>query len=189
MIGQSLCDEKRGDLTQAARRLDAALRDRPESLRLVLARAGVEERRGDWRRALEIVRAALAKEPRSAGLLNFVGFVSADHGGDVPAALTFTQAALALDPAAAGIMDSVGWACFRLGDDARASLFLEQAARLEPGDPEILAHVADLSAHKGDPKRAGELYRRALADKPDARLRKDIEARLRAIETRSPAER
>lgn len=188
-ITGSQIDEKRGDLARAARRLDEALRERPDSPRLRLARASVEERRGDWRRALEIAGKILEQSPADAAALNFLGFVAADHGHDLPRALRRAQAAMALEPGTGGVIDSVGWAHFRLGHFEPAALFLEEARQLEPGDPEILGHIGDLYASRKDRGKAVEAYKQALARTPPDKLKKDLEDKLRALEARKAAER
>jgi len=197
-IARSAIDEKRGDGARAARRLDEAaakVRDgggedgSGARVTLALARAAVEERRGDWRRAVAIAEAVLAWDPRDARALNFAGFVAADHAADLPRARRRLQAAAALDPGSGEILDSVGWAHFRSGDLEEAAAFLEQAARLEPRDPEILGHLGDLYTRRSERTRAVDTYRRALAEKPDARLRRELEERVGTLEAKTAAGR
>lgn len=188
IIAMSQVDEKRGDAAQAARRLDDALARQPGA-RLALARAAVEERRGDWRRALGIAESVLEQDARNAAALNFVGFVAADHGYELPRAVKRLEAAVALEPGNGAIIDSLGWALFRAGDLDRGGGLIEQAARLEPGDPEILAHLGDLYAKRSDRRLAVETYRDALTRKPPERLKHDLEDKVRELEATSAAGR
>src|SRR6185295_20159208 len=136
-------------------RLDEALGRSPKDPRLLIARAGVDERRGEWRRAMASAEKLLLADRRNVEALNFLGFVAADHGDDLPRALRRLQAAAILNPGTGAIIDSLGWAYLRAGDLPRAGLFLEQARRLEPGDAEILEHLGDLYARRQD--RSGAL--------------------------------
>jgi tetratricopeptide (TPR) repeat protein len=188
-VAHSLIDEKKGDAALAARRLDEALAKLPDDARLLMARAAVEERRGDWRRALTFAESVLKDEERSVEALNFLGFVAADHGDDLPRAFKRLQAAAALNPGAGAIIDSLGWAYFRGGDLERATFFLEQAGRLEPGDAEILEHVGDLYAKRQERTRALATYRKALTLAPPDRLERELQERIRTLEAKSAAGR
>jgi tetratricopeptide (TPR) repeat protein len=188
-IARSLIDEKRGDAALAARRLDETLARSPTDTRLLIARAGVEERRGDWRRALTLAGKLLARDRRSVEALNFLGFVAADHGFELPQALKQLQAAAILNPGTGAIIDSLGWAYFRSGDLPRAALFLEQAGRLEPGDAEILEHLGDLYAKRQDRTQALQAYQKALTLGPSDRVARDLQQRIQTLQAKSAAGR
>lgn len=188
-IALSQIDERRGDAVRAGRRLDEALAHDPNDARLLLSRAAVDERRGEWRRGLEAAEKLIAREPRNVDALNFAGFVAADHGHELGVATKRLQASVALSPGSGGIVDSLGWVYFRAGDLVRAAAFLEQANRLEPRDPEILGHLGDLYAKRGERERAMETYRRALGLKPSERVARELTARLRALEAKNAAGR
>jgi tetratricopeptide (TPR) repeat protein len=191
-IALSQVDEKRGDAARAARRLDDALGkdgDAKGDPRLILARAAVEERRGDWQRAIARGERLLARKPRSVEALNFVGFVAADHSHDLPRAILRLQAAVALSPGSGAVIDSLGWAYFHAGDLARADVYLEQAGRLEPGDAEVMSHLGDLYAKRQERDRALAIYRRALGQKPNDRVARELSDRIRTLEAKSAAGR
>lgn len=195
-LARSQLEEKRGDAARAARFLDDALAEktgdgvREDRLdRLILERAAVDDRRGDWQRALTRATEILAREPRNVEALNFAGFVAADHAQDLPRAIKRLQAAMALSPGTGGIVDSLGWAYFRAGDLARADSFLEQAGRLEPADPEILGHLADLYAQRHERERALATYKRALALSPSDRVARQLSERMRTLDAKSAAGR
>jgi len=182
IIARALLDEKRGDPARAARGLDAALQKDPDNPRFLLIRAAIDERRGEWRAALKMAGKILQADARNVEALNFRGFVAVDHGEDLPTATRQLQVAMVLDPGAGGIVDSLGWAYLRGGDLARASDLLAQAERLEPGDPEILAHLAELYSREKQIDRAVATYRRALAHDPEERVARDILKNLHALE-------
>lgn len=188
-IARSLIDEKKGDAALAARRLDEALGRNPGEARLLIARAGVEERRGEWRRALSVAEKLLQHDRRSVEALNFLGFVAADHGDDIPRALKRLQAAATLNPGTGAIIDSLGWAYFHSGDLPHATFFLEEAGRLEPGDAEIQEHIGDLYAKRQDQARALQAYQKALTLAPPDHLERELRERIRTLEAKSAAGR
>ena len=182
IVARALLDEKRGDPAQALRGLDLALQAHADDARFLLVRAAIDERRGEWRAALAQAGKILAVDPRNVEALNFAGFVAADHGGDLKLAVRQLQVAMVLDPGAGGIVDSLGWAFLRRGDLARAATLLIEGDRLEPGDPEILAHLAELYSRQNQNERAVATFRRALEHDPDERVARDIQARLRKLQ-------
>lgn len=182
IVARALLDEKRGDPARAVRGLDLALQAHAEDPRFLLVRAAINERRGEWRAALAEAGKILASDPRNVEALNFAGFIAADHDGDLKVAVRQLQVAMVLDPGAGGIVDSLGWAYLRQGDLARAATFLTEGDRLEPGDPEILAHLAELYTRQNQHDRAVATYRRALEHDPDDRVARDIQARLRKLQ-------
>lgn len=188
-IALAFIDEKRGDPAMAVRRLESLRSRHPEHATLTLSLAMIEERRGSWSRALTLVEGLLKRKPSAVELLNFWGFVAADHGHDLPLARKRLQSAAARDPGSGSVLDSLGWVSFRIGELDRASLFLEQAVHLDPNDPEILAHLGDLYVKRAEPARALLSYRKALEQKPDERLRRRVEESLARLESRREAGR
>jgi len=188
-IALAFIDEKRGDAVLAARKLEALRAGQPDHARLTLSLAMIEERRGAWQRALDLIEPLIKKKPNSVEVLNFWGFVAADHGHDLDKARKRLQTAAALEPGAGAVLDSLGWVSLRAGQLDKAGLFLEQAGRLDLADAEILAHLGDLYAKRAEPERAAEAYRKALSHKPEERLRRRLEESLAGIEAKRAAGR
>lgn len=189
IVARALLDEKRGDVERAKRGLDLALQKDPDSPRFLLVRAAIDERRGDWQAALTQAERILRADPRHVEALNFWGFVAADHDRDLPTAIRRLQVAMVLNPGAGGVVDSLGWARLRAGNVAAAAELLTQAERLEPGDPEILSHLAEVYSRQKQIERAAATYRKALQQDPDERVARDIEKHLRALDSMSAAGR
>jgi tetratricopeptide (TPR) repeat protein len=188
-IALSFVDEKRGDAVMAARRLEGLRGKHPNHVALTLGLAMIEERRGAWSHALSLVEGLIKLKPGAVELLNFWGFVAADHGHDLPLARKRLQSAAAREPGSSALLDSLGWVSFRVGELDRAGLFLEQAGRLDPHDAEILTHLGDLYAKRAESARAVLSYRKALEQKPDERLRRRVEESLARLESRREAGR
>ena len=188
-IALAFIDEKRGDAVMAAHRLEALQASQPDQARLTLSLAMIEERRGAWQRALDLVEPLIKKKPNSVEVLNFWGFVAADHNHDLDRARRRLQAAAALEPGTGAVLDSLGWVSFRAGQLDKAGVFLEQAGRLDLADAEILSHLGDLYAKRSEPERAAAAYRKALSHKPEERLRRRLEESLAGIESQRAAGR
>ena len=94
---------------------------------------------------------------------------------------------MVLNPGAGGIVDSLGWARLHAGDLVAAAELLTEADRLEPGDPEILSHLGELYSREKQIERAVVTYRKALQYDPDERVARDIEKRLRSLESMNAA--
>jgi len=115
--------------------------------------------------------------------------VAADHDHDLPTAIRRLQVAMVLNPGAGGVVDSLGWARLHAGNLAGAAELLTEAERLEPGDPEILSHLAEIYSRQKQIERAVATYRKALQQDPDERVARDIEKHLRALGSMSAAGR
>ena len=125
-------------------------------------------------------------------MLNFIGYMLADHGRDLDTAEGMVRRALELKPGTGAYLDSLGWVYFRRGENAQALRLLEQAAALEPEQPVIADHLGDAYLRADRKADAARWYRNALealqhADDPlDARgLRNRVERKLKALSTES----
>lgn len=121
------------------------------------------ERTGRHAEAVSAFEKLLAAEPEFAPALNYLGYMWAERGENLPRALELVQRAVALDPDNGAYVDSLGWAHYRLGDYQLAREYLERAADLIPDDPTIWEHLGDVYAALGETEKAREHYQRALA--------------------------
>ena len=187
VVAQATLDEKMNAPTAAGARLATAIGKRPKSARLRLAYAGLLERQGQVPEALAQAEALLADEPGNAEALNFWGFLAVEHQVQLPRATRRIQAALSFDPGSGAILDSLGWAHLQAGNVSEATPFLEQAQRLEPEDPEILAHLALLLERQGQRERALVHVKKALGRAPSATLKQRLEGQLLRLEGEAKA--
>jgi len=162
-----------------ARGAVARLGDNPE---LMFGLAAALERSGAWDDAVKEFRALLVKEPDNAAALNYLGYMFADRGVNLPEARELVTKAVELDPTSGAFQDSLGWVYFRLGELDRAEKYLVEARRLEPFDATVNEHVGDLLRARGESAKAAEAYRQALANKPEEEGQKDrIEKKLHEV--------
>ena len=182
LLTRARVSEKAGQIDDARAQLEALLEQHPNSSRALYALAEFESRRRNFDRAIELVQRRLAMNALDATALNYVGFTLVEKGKSLGRAKTLLLRALALDPDNAFILDSYGWLEFRAGRLSSAEHYLVRAARLMPGEPELVWHLAELRLTQKREGEALDLLRRAHKLALSSDLRQRILERLRELE-------
>ncbi len=154
-----------------------ALRYKPASVRLLLARGGLLEQQDRVREALADLGKAAALAPGSALAANAYGYTLVSRAGQARKAWPWVRRAFELEPESAAIEDSVGWTLFRLGRQREARSHLEAALARLP-DPEIASHLAEVLWSLGEREEATDLLRTAAVAFPDSRPVRETAERL-----------
>jgi len=161
--------------------------DRPD-WRVLYLRGIALERAGRWTEAERDLGAALKLNPDEPELLNFLGYSWIDRNERLPEALAMVQKAVDARPQSGAMLDSLGWAYYRLGNYKIAVEKLERAAEMEPGDPDVNAHLGDAYWRAGRRIEAQFQWRRVLSLEPDARQKAEAEAKLKnGLDATGPA--
>jgi tetratricopeptide (TPR) repeat protein len=121
-----------------------------------------QERTGRRDEAVGTFRRLIGNQPDFAPALNYLGYMWAEKGENLPEALELVQKAVALDPHNGAYVDSLGWTHFQLGQYEEARGYLERAALLLPDDAVIFEHLGDLYVALGRLEMAEQVYRRSL---------------------------
>lgn len=107
--------------------------------------------RGEWAErqhrlepAERYFRQALALDPSNTMTLNYLGYMLADKGVQLPEALKLIQQAVNQQPANGAYLDSLGWVYFKMGDYDRAEVNLRSAAERDQTDATVHMHLGDL---------------------------------------------
>ncbi|MGH6993794.1 MAG: tetratricopeptide repeat protein, partial [Caulobacteraceae bacterium] len=153
--------------------------ERPD-WRLLYMRAAAYQEEGRWPDAERDLEAALKLAPDQPELLNFLGYSWIDRGENLKQAIQMVQKAVDLDPQSGAMLDSLGWGYYRLGDYKTAVAKLEDAAALDAGDPDVNNHLGDAYWKVGRRAEAQFQWRRVLSLDPNAKLRSEIEIKLRS---------
>ncbi len=146
--------------------LTTAVKDLPDNVDLLYARALVAERLGKLDLHESDLRKVLRKDPKNAHALNALGYTLADRTTRYKESLELLQQALALKPDDPFIMDSMGWVQYRLGHHDEAVRYLKAALEKRP-DAEIAAHLGEVLWVIGDKAGAESVWSRALKATPD----------------------
>ena len=120
------------------------------------------EQSGQPRRSEAALRRALQLNPAHHQSLNYLGYMWAERGRNLPEALQMIEKALSLSPGNPAYLDSQAWALFRLGNPSAARPLLEEALRQVPDDPTLLEHFGDIASRLGETNQAKEAYEKAI---------------------------
>jgi tetratricopeptide (TPR) repeat protein len=84
-----------------------------------------------------------------------------------------------IDPDYYPVVDSLGWAYYQFGDFAQALKYVSQANELSAAsNAEILDHLGDIYWRANQPGDARESWKKALAARPEALRRAELEEKL-----------
>ena len=149
------------------KRFDSDQKNQNQNLRetirgVRLALAGIEVNRGNTSRAEELLEEVLDEFPGDISALNDLGFLWADENRHPQRALRMTRKAVRAEPQNAAYLDSLGWALFRLGKYKEAAVEIEKALAIDPQEPEILEHLAEVYDRLKMHQKAKDYRRRAV---------------------------
>lgn len=145
---------------------------------LLYARGIALERSKQWDRAEKDFLRALELEPEQPYVLNYLGYSWVEKGQNLDRAKRMIERAVEQRPNDGYIVDSLGWVLYRLGSFPEAVRHLERAVELRPADPVINDHLGDAYFQVGRRNEADFQWRRALANKPEPDLKKEIEEKI-----------
>jgi tetratricopeptide (TPR) repeat protein len=117
--------------------------------------------------------------------LNYLGYMWADRGENLPRALELIRKAVELEPGNGAYLDSLGWVYYRLNKLDKAEENLRAAAVLNPDDATVEEHLGDLFEKKGDLALARTSWKRALTLKPDEDVKRRLDEKLQKTEGRA----
>jgi tetratricopeptide (TPR) repeat protein len=130
---------------------------------ITFLRASGYERQKKFDQAEGLFRKMLDRDPQNAGVLNYLGYMLADHGLKLDEAVGMIKKAVEMEPANGAYLDSLGWAYFKLGKDDLAEDNLIKASQHVMGaDPTVQEHLGDLYQKTGRLKLAASHWERAV---------------------------
>jgi tetratricopeptide (TPR) repeat protein len=138
-----------------------------------------EDETGHWEAAQADMQAALGLSPNQPYVLNYLAYSWALRGERLDEAHDMLQEAVGLDPNDGAVIDSLGYVDLRQGHTKAAMALLTQAVELDPDDAEVNAHLGDAFWQAGEKLQADYQWQRALALKPDAKLRAQIDGKIK----------
>ncbi len=150
------------DFQNAETTLKSGLKLDPKNSDLLFRLGVVYDKWGRKSDCIETMKTVIRLEPENASALNYLGYTYADLGQNLDEAERLVLEALKFRPDDGYIIDSLGWIYYQKGLYPRALDSLKDAAERIPDDPVILEHLADVYLKIDEPRKALELYRRAL---------------------------
>jgi tetratricopeptide (TPR) repeat protein len=127
-------------------------------------RAADLERQKKYPEAEAAFRKILTESPDNAAVLNYLGYMLADHNMQLDEALGMIKKAVDLEPANGAYLDSLGWAYFKLGKYDLAEDNLSKASQHMGSDPTVQEHLGDLYQRTGRLKLAAAHWERAIEE-------------------------
>ncbi|MDR3510172.1 MAG: tetratricopeptide repeat protein [Caulobacteraceae bacterium] len=147
---------------------------------LYYMRGVARQQAGDWPSAQADMETALKLAPDEPEILNYLAYSWVDRGERLTEAKAMIEKAVAAKPDSGAMVDSLGWVYFRMGDYPKAVNQLEHAAELDPADPDINNHLGDAYWRAGRKTEARFQWERVLTLNPDAKLREEVEGKLKS---------
>jgi tetratricopeptide (TPR) repeat protein len=111
-------------------------------------------------------RRVLAIDPKHAESYNFIGYMYADKGINLPEAIELIQKALAIEPENGYFIDSLGWAYYQQGRYPEALRELQRAVALAKDDPVLFDHLGDAYIKNGLAAEAISAWEKSLGVEP-----------------------
>ena len=167
LLVQGLAEKAQNRMAEAAAtfaKVERLAQNRPEVLDagFYYEYGSASEQAGQPARSEVALQRALQLNPAHHPSLNYLGYMWAERGRNLPEALAMIEKALELSPSNPAYLDSQAWALYRLGHPKEAKPLLEEALRMVPDDPTLLEHSGDVYASLGQLDQAIAAYRKAL---------------------------
>ena len=115
-------------------------------------------------KAEEQFRKALEIDPQNAAVLNYLGYMLADHDQKLPEALKMIREAVLLEPQNYAYLDSLGWVYYKTGQYELAEENIRKANERNNGDPTIHDHLGEVYEKTGKLKMALAQWERAMSE-------------------------
>jgi predicted Zn-dependent protease len=175
------------DTPSAVALIRSQIETRPDDLDLQFQLGSILERADDRKASEAVFLKILEKNPDHAPSLNYLGYMWAESGENLPRAEEMLTRAVGQEPNNGAYVDSLGWVYFRMGNLELAEKYLTDATRLLPSDATIHEHLGDVLVKRGDMQRALKSYRTAVELDPQSKDIDKIRNKIAEIERRGPA--
>jgi tetratricopeptide (TPR) repeat protein len=152
---------------EASEQLDkaAVLATKPdEKLYVIFLRGEYYDRQKMYDLAEAQFRKALAIDPQNAAVLNYLGYMLADQGKELPDALKMIRQAVDLEPQNGAYLDSLGWVYFKAGQYTQAEENLRKANERMNTDPTVHDHLGEVYEKTGNLKMAVAQWERSMTE-------------------------
>lgn len=147
---------------EALRAFERAIAHKPDYAQAHFYLAAQLDQLGRRHEAMATLRHTLQLDPHHSDAMNYLGYLDAEEGQDLPEARSLIEQALALDPDNGAYLDSLGWVYYKMGKLEEAARTLERAAERLDTDPTVFEHLGEVYLKRRDWQRARRNWERAL---------------------------
>ncbi len=122
------------------------------------------ERDKQYKPAEEYLQKCIDRAPDSGEALNYLGFMLADIGQQLPRARVLIEKAVKLEPKNGAYLDSLGWVLYKLNQPQQALPWMLKAEQFSPEpDPTVLDHLGDVYLALRQNDKAIEAWKKSLS--------------------------
>lgn len=153
---------------EAAQALEAVLAQYGAEKAVHYQLASLYERMDNFEATERHLKRCLELDPDDAEVMNFLGYLYAEHNTNLEMAESLLKRALDYDPNNGFYLDSLGWVYYRMGDADQAIAYIRQAIlNMQSDDAVLRDHLGDAYLLKGDVEKAVLEWKRALRLDPE----------------------
>ena len=118
---------------------------------------------------------ALELSPEFSEAMNYLGYMWADRGVNLPKAKELIEKAVKLEPNNAAYLDSLAWVIFKLEQPKEALPWMLKALEhSEEPDATLYDHLGDIYSALQEPSKAQEAWKKAFAIEPKDEIKKKL---------------
>ncbi len=119
----------------------------------------------------------LDRAPDFSEALNYLGYMWAERGVNLPQAKELIEKAVKLEPKNAAFLDSLGWVLYKLDQPQEALKHILKSIELaEEPDATLYDHLGDIYLSLRQPAKAREAWRKSLSIEPSEPIQKKLGA-------------
>lgn len=148
-----------GEKKAARKKLESIVRNKKvtsSKLEYFLSQMYYDEKRED--KAMTVIDKIIFKDDSYAPALNFKAYHLIQNGLSPVQAEKLSLRAVSIEPRNGHYLDTYGYVLFKKGSLKEAAAILREAVKLNPKEPEILEHLADVYVQTQNIKEAIRLY-------------------------------
>ncbi len=134
------------------------------------------ERDKQFKPAEEYLQKCIDRAPDFAEALNYLGFMLADIGQELPKARAMIEKAIKLDPKNGAYLDSMGWVLYKLDLPKEALPWMIKAEQFTPEpDPTVEDHLGDVYISLGLKEKAVAAWKKSLTLEPNDAIQHKVD--------------
>lgn len=134
------------------------------------------ERNQDYKKAEEYLQKCIDLSPDFAEALNYLGYMFADLGQQLPRARALIEKAIQLEPKNGAYLDSLAWVLFKQKQYQPALKWELDAVKNTPEtDATVMDHLGDIYAALHQPAKAIEAWKKSLSVESNPDVKKKLD--------------